>query len=157
MLSFFLLWLQDVRVETRETTTHSEASPGRWGGIIPLAVVGTGAGMAALDETNEDRVDMAGVAVAYLSMAFVVYYVPIACEGDETETLPPRRIVGPPTHQACAPPEPFANANVILVLHTGERRQGTTSGHGTVRFEGLSPESVRGVLIDGVHVKPDVR
>lgn len=49
---------RDVRVETREQVTRSEAAAGRWGAIVPLALVGVIAGAAAFDE-DEDLSEMA--------------------------------------------------------------------------------------------------
>lgn len=145
---------RDVRVETREQLTRSEAAAGRWGAIIPLALVGVIAGAVAFDE-DEDQAEMAQVAVSYTALAFVVYYVPLAAESEERQRLPPTRTVGPEELRACGPAKPFADASVVVLLEGGEQRQGSTGPSGVVRFDGVAADLVRGIFINGGRVNPD--
>ncbi len=144
----------DVRFVTREEWTRSEAAAGRWGGIIPLALVGVIAGATAFDE-GEDQAERASVALVYSTAAFVVYYVPLRAESEERRRLPSSRTVGFQELRACGPAELFTNASVVVLLDGGERRQGSTGPNGVVRFDGVAAGSVRGIFINGGRVNPD--
>ncbi|MFW5740996.1 MAG: hypothetical protein ACOC1F_11585 [Myxococcota bacterium] len=136
-----------VRVH-REQVETSEASGGRWGGVIPLALIGVGAGLAA-SEAQEDQQEMLGGAVLYCTGAFLVYYLPLAAEYERRTPLAPLETTKPARMQPCGPAEPFAGARVELRLDSGERRTSATDARGRARFDGIDVERIRHVIVEG--------
>lgn len=137
--------VQDTVTTHHERVERAEAAPGRWPGVVALGALGVSAGYVALTE-KQDRSQMAFTALLYSSLAFVVYYVPLAREFEKREVVPPKTSEGWARVETCGS-EPFAGARVELRLLDGEALRGVADERGVVRFEGVGADRVRNVIV----------